>query len=522
MTTPTGTPPAGPPPPTGPPRRNAGWGSLPELAYNPLSSVGAFLALFGFAAIVILTAISYFQKSSSPYVGIFILVLFPSILVMGLVLIPIGMLLQKRRRDRGELRSFLFDLSNPRHRNAGLIFAVGTAIFLLITTVGLFQTYQFTESTQFCGEVCHVVMNPEHVTHEASSHARVACVHCHVGPGGEHYVKSKIEGARQLVALATNSYHRPIETPVYTLRPAQETCEECHWPDKFYSPRMEVYDHFMSDETNSHWQIRMLFNIGGPLLPGKHSGGIHWHIHEGNKITLVAADSSRQGFESITWYNEGQPVTYTRDGQPLPAARLKEKDEKGLVRTMDCVDCHNRPSHRYMSPMEMVNGALAKGRLDPALPFIKREAVRTLSTPYASTEEAHAAIARDLEQFYATRGTGIAPETIRTVQDLYDQNMFPHMKIRWEEYPENQGHMIYPGCFRCHGSDLKTADGRTIRNDCNLCHVIYAQGPAAALTDSLYSVGQPFRHPIDIDGAEVALHCTDCHGGESSLYKAEK
>lgn len=526
MSLPTGTPPTGEPPtganqPAVPPQP-AARRALPGLVYNPLSAVGAFLALFGLASILILSAISYFQKSSSPYVGIFILVLFPAIMVLGLVLIPIGMLSEKRRRDRGQFKTFVFDLANRRHRNAGLIFGVGTAIFLLITTVGLFQTYQFTESTEFCGEVCHVTMNPEHVTHKASSHARVACVHCHVGPGGEHYVRSKVEGARQLVALATESYHRPIETPVYTLRPAQETCEECHWPDKFYSPRMEVYDHFMSDEQNSHWQIRMLFNIGGPLIPGKHSGGIHWHIHEGNKIDVVAVDSTRQAFESITWYNEGKPVTYTRDGKPLSAERLAEREAKELVRTMDCVDCHNRPSHRYKSPMEMVNEAMARGRLDTGIPFLKREAVRVLTLHYASTEEAHSAIASELNAFYQKRGETIPPAAIATITDLYDQNMFPHMKIRWEEYPENQGHMIYPGCFRCHGSELKTAEGRTIRSDCNLCHLIYAQGPAATLTDSLYSVGQAFQHPIDIDGAEVALHCTDCHGGESSLYQAEK
>lgn len=492
---------------------------FPELVYNPITTIGGMLALFGLASVIILTAISYFQKSSSPYIGIFTLVLFPSILVVGLILIPIGMVLEKRRRDRGEIREFIFNLQNARHRNALTFFGVGTAIFLLLTTVGLFQTYQFTESTKFCGEVCHTVMAPENTTHEASAHARVACVHCHVGPGGQYYVKSKMEGARQLFALATQSYHKPIETPVYTLRPAQETCLECHWPQKFYSPRVNIFDHYLSDEQNSHWQIRMLFNIGGPLIKGAHAGGIHWHIMEGNKITLVANDSTRQGFESITWYNEGRPVTYTLSGQPLSAARLAEKEAKGMIRTMDCVDCHNRPSHRYKSPMEMVNEAMTQGRIDAGLPFIKREAVRVLSEEYATPGAAHAGITTALTAFYTGRGLPAPTATIAAVIDEFDHNMFPDMKIRWTEYPENQGHMIYPGCFRCHGSDLKTAEGRTIRNDCNLCHVIYAQGPVTATADSLTTIGKPFQHPIDIGGAETGMKCTDCHAGDAGLYK---
>ena len=166
------------------------------------------------------------------------------------------------------------------------------------------------------------------------------------------------------------------------------------------------------------------------------------------------------------------------------------------------------------------NDPATQGRVDAGLPFVKREAVRALSEEYETPEAAHAGITTALTKFYTGMGLPAPTSSIDALIDEFDHNMFPTMKIRWTEYPENQGHMIYPGCFRCHGSDLKTADGRTIRNDCNLCHVIYAQGPAGVKADSLTSIGQPFQHPVDIGGAETAMKCTECHAGDASLYKA--
>ncbi len=520
----------------------------PELTYNPITMIGGALALFAVAAILIFHFLSLRSETDNPYTGIFILVVFPSVLVFGLILIPIGMFLEQRRRNRGEVREFIVDLKNATHRRALLLFGAGTAVFLLGTTAGLYETYHYTESVSFCGEVCHV-MHPEHTTFLASSHARVACVHCHVGPGGDDYIKSKMSGARQLWHLAKGDYPRPIHTPVYTLRPSEETCGECHWTNAIHDPRVVVRDHYLSDRSNRKWRIELLFNTdpadstrpsrvpdppridaagtGGMddaedrCVPRRVRTGIDWHTDRANAMTYVAEDSSRQSFRQVTWYNNGQPVTYALNGVPLGDAELEAKRVKGLVREMECTDCHNRPAHRYLSPVDAVNRALDAGDLSAAVPWIKREAVRALTGTWESREEAHASIAAHLESFYAGQGIALPPGTIEAVQKTHDSWMFPDMRVRWDAYPENQGHLQFPGCFRCHGSPLTTPEGTSIRSDCNLCHTILSQhfvdeGP---LTRARFD---RFRHPIDVKGADTALHCTECHGGDGQLYNAQK
>ncbi|HEX7877902.1 MAG TPA: NapC/NirT family cytochrome c, partial [Candidatus Eisenbacteria bacterium] len=392
------------------PKRRHLW---PELAYNPITALGTFLALFALAAIVIFYFLSLRGEGDNPYTGIFTLVVFPGVLVIGLLLIPAGMLLEKRRQEHGHARPFVVDLKNPAHLRALVVFGAGTAVFMLATTIGLYETYHFTESVQFCGSTCHV-MTPEKTAHAASSHARVACVHCHVGPGGDDYLKSKMAGARQLWHFAMDDYHRPIETPVYSLRPARETCEECHWSTRTHPPTVIVRDHYLSDRENRHWRVELLFNTAmgdsmtpSPAAPGgaATAAGIHWHVAAGNTVTYVASDSSRQSFDQVSWSGpDGKTVTYRRPGAGLSAADLERKETKGLTRTMDCLDCHNRPAHRYLSPVESVNRALTAGKLDASIPWIKREAVRALTGRWESSASADTAIAGRLERFYGREG----------------------------------------------------------------------------------------------------------------------
>jgi hypothetical protein len=83
------------------------------------------------------------------------------------------------------------------------------------------------------------------------------------------------------------------------------------------------------------------------------------------------------------------------------------------------------------------------------------------------------------------------------------------MKADWSVYPDNIGHMIWPGCFRCHDGKHKSEDGRTVKaNDCNACHTILAQGSGVELLQ-LAPSGQPFKHP----GGDYDLTCYDCHNG---------
>ena len=496
-------------------------GRYPGLVYNFFTLAGLGLALFGLAAIIILFLLNVFAKGSNPYLGIFTFIIFPGIMVLGILLVPFGMWREKKRREAGKTRPLIIDLGNAHHRNLMVTSLAGASTFLLITTIGLYQGYQYTESVSFCGKVCHQVMNPEYTAYMNSSHAQVECAACHIGPGAGWYVKSKLSGVRQVFKTVLGTYPTPIPTPVENLRPAQEVCEECHWPQKFFPATQVTRDHFLSDRENTHWRINLLVRVGGTSAsPAGRPTGIHWHIDEANHMTYVATDGSRQAFDQVTWSRDGRDVVYTRDGAPLADSVLVHKRAEKLVRPFDCMDCHNRPSHRYRSPMESVNEAMASGRLDPGIPWIKRVAVETLSREYSTAAGAGDSIALAMGNFYEEQGVSLPLEAIAAVQDIYGKNIFPEMRVRWDRYPENQGHFIYPGCFRCHGSDLRNADGEGISDDCNLCHTIASQGIVHEIGDTLVAAGLPFRHPADIGGAETEMPCTDCHTGDDSVFPA--
>jgi hypothetical protein len=462
--------------------------------YNVVSMTGGGVALFALAAIVILFFLESFAEANNPYLGIFTFIVFPSILAVGLILIAGGAIWEGRRRARGRT-PIVIDFGKASHRNALVVFLSGTCVFLLITTIGLYEGFHYTESTEFCGQVCHTVMEPEHIAHQSSPHARVSCVSCHIGPGAGWYVKSKWSGARQVIKAVMDTYPRPIPTPIHNLRPAQDVCEQCHWPAKFFSELRLSKDYFLSDRENTHWQVKMLMKIGAG----------------------ATLDPSRRVLDRVAWNRGGEEVIYTRGGKPFADSLLVRAREHGGERTMDCMDCHNRPSHQYRAPMEAINAAMASGKLDPGLPWIKREAVRVLSQRYGTREGGRDSIATALETFYRDEG-GIPEEDVNAVLEVFDRNIFPEMNVRWETYPDHLSHFVFDGCFRCHGSDLETADGRTISADCNLCHTIDAQGPIDALEHASSEVGLTFRHPIDVDGAETEMACFECHSGDDSLY----
>jgi hypothetical protein len=492
----------------------------PGNAYNIITLVGVSLALFGLAASLILYIMNglEIEGAANPYMGIFILLVFPSVLVFGLILIPVGMWIEKRRRDRGKSRPLVINLGDRRHSNAVVTFVLGTCLFLLVTTVGLYQTFHYTESVQFCGDVCHAVMEPEKTAFLNSPHARVSCVHCHIGPGADWYVRSKLSGLRQVYKVATKSYPRPIETPIVDLRPAQDVCESCHWPEKFHATDQFTREHYLGNEGNTHWRIDLLVKVGGTSFsPEGRASGAHWHVDPANKVTYVAADSGRQAIDAVIVTKGDQSVAYTHDGAPLPDSILAQKQAKGLVRTMDCMDCHNRPAHTFLSPMEAINLALTSGKLDRNIPFIKREAVKALSVEYETAEGARDSIALALSTFYGGKGIALPSGAIEAVQQAYRQNMFPHMKVRWDRYPNDIGHFFFPGCSRCHGSDLATPEGRTISSDCNTCHTIMRQG-VVVNGEAPDDFEGEFKHPVDIGGAQQTMQCFNCHNGDASIY----
>jgi nitrate/TMAO reductase-like tetraheme cytochrome c subunit len=482
----------------------------PSLLRNWISLMGLVIvtgSLFSFLLLFLLDTLAHF---SNPYIGILTYFVAPGFLFFGLFLTIIGAL--RERKKLGEsvalLPKMVVDLSRPRDRKMMGLFIAGSVLFLLLSAVGSYHTYHFTESTQFCGQACHTVMEPELVTYEHGPHARVACVQCHIGPGARWFVKAKISGTYQLYATAFDKYPRPVPTPIKNLRPAQETCEQCHWPQKFVGNLDRTYHYFLADETNTPFNVRLTMKVGGGDPTHGPVGGIHWHMNVDNKVEYIATDEARQ---KIPWVritdSQGVVTEFRTPGFTNDPASLG-------IRTMDCMDCHNRPAHMYKSPNQAVNLAMSLGNVDPALPWIKSNAVYALTRNYTNRTQALEGIATILAQSYPgekhPNAQGEVRKAIDAVQKIYKENFFPEMKASWEAYPDNIGHMIWQGCFRCHDGKHTTADGkRSVKaSDCNTCHTILAQGTGAEL-NLLRPDGQKFKHPGDeVDGA-----CNDCHTG---------
>jgi len=414
----------------------------------------------------------------------------------------------------GTLRYLRIDFNDPNHRGAVAFFFSFTIVFIMMSVIGSYQAYEFTDSVQFCGQLCHSVMNPEFTAYQLSPHARVACVDCHVGAGASWYVRSKLSGARQVIAVTFNTFPRPIPTPVHNLRPAPETCEECHWPRRFYGAQLKVFTHYAEDEKNTPRQIRMLLKTGGGDPSTGSPSGIHWHMNISNEITYIATDEKRQVIPYIRAKDmQGRITEYMAKDAPLTPQQIAKMPK----RRMDCVDCHNRPTHIYVPPDRAVDDSLFAGRLDAYLPFLKQQAVTVLTNTYPTTEAAMEGIATDLHKFYLTKYPDIDKNNqsgirsaIAEVQRIYRSTTFPEMKLDWKTHPNNIGHFYFTGCFRCHDGQHVSSDGRAIRKDCDICHSILEQQEGA--TRLISSEGVPFKHPVDI-GDLSQVSCSDCHTG---------
>lgn len=487
-------------------------------AWNLISLVGMILAVTATGLIIGFLSYEGITGVEKPYLGLMTYFLFPGMLIVGLILVPLGAFLvreKRRRHPEAEISPFpKVDFNEPHKRHMFIFFVIASIIFVLIVSVASLKGYEFTESTTFCGELCHVVMEPEHVAWSNSPHAKVKCVECHVGPGAAWYVKAKISGMRQLYAVLFKTYPETIGTPIENLRPARDTCEHCHWPEKFYAGRQKVFYHYAPNEENSPREINMLINIGG-TPKSEHSKGIHWHI--GQEVSYIATDHQRMNIPYIAVKEKDGTITEYMDSEkPL----TKEEVAKSQKRVMDCLDCHNRPAHIYRAPGIEMDEALAGRRIDGSLPYLKKVAVEVLTRPYAKKEEAKATIAKELPEYYAKNYPAVAKakqkeieHAVVVVQDIYNRNFFPSMKVSWNTYPNHIGHFYTPGCFRCHDGKHKTAAGKVISKDCNMCHTVLSQKqeniPAGTQV-------KEFVHPVDIGDELFKANCSDCHaaGGE--------
>ena len=490
---------------------------LREMMRNPISIVGLATALVAFGNFAFLFFVDLTSAHPSPYVGILAYMVVPAFLVLGLVMIPLGIWYDRKKRREGKPdsgRYFTINFSDPSQRGAIAFLGSFVIAFIGLSVVGSYKAYEFTDSVQFCGQLCHTVMNPEYTAYQQSPHARVACVDCHVGAGATWYVKSKLSGARQVLAVTFNTFPRPIPTPVHDLRPAADTCEQCHWPKKFYGAQLKVFTHYGSDEKNTPRQIRLLIKTGGGDPATGAPEGIHWHMNISNEISYVSSDDRRQVIPYVHVKDQqGRVTEYFASDSKMS----KEQLAKAPLRRMDCIDCHNRPTHIYVPPDQSVDQALLARRIDVSLPFIKQQAVTALTGNYATTDAAVSAIAKDLESFYESKYPDLVKTkqleirtAIEEVQRMYRNTMFPEMKVNWQTHPNNIGHFYYNGCFRCHDGQHTSPDGKTISKDCTSCHVVLSQIEGATTMSTVQ--GAPFQHPVDL-GDMTQVNCSDCHSG---------
>lgn len=245
---------------------------------HPLSAIGGALIISGGFLFLILLLIDLGSGAENPYRSLVTFVIAPFIITIGLAFFLGSLLVQVRgaRKAGEEIRFRLsIDPTIPQNwRNLWLFLGLSAVLIFIVAYVGT-RAYEATDSTAFCGETCHVVMEPQNVTYHNSPHARVPCVECHIGSGASFWVKAKFDGIRQMYATAFDLFSRPIETPVHDLRPAQETCENCHWPQQFYGDKLSTRTYYRTDGANSPWTIKLLLRIGGGNPRTGRAEGIH-------------------------------------------------------------------------------------------------------------------------------------------------------------------------------------------------------------------------------------------------------
>ncbi len=453
---------------------------------NPISLAGGAITSASGVTMLAYWLVEIFGRSNdNPYLGIIFFLILPALFVAGLVLIPVGVLhrrkvLQKAGHIPAEFPKV--DFNDKIFRHGVDIVLLATIANLLIVSVASYRGAAYMDSPQFCGQSCHV-MHPEYTAYKISAHSHVDCVACHIGSGAESYVKAKVNGTKQLIEVSLHplagiaprfipDYPTPIPSPVMNLRPAREICEGCHTPARFIGEKLLVKSTFADDEKNTQTQSVVVLHLGG-RESFSHLTGIHG-VHLGH-IEYITTDPTRT---TIPWVQKRNEDGSTTDFVASAANGVMPKGER---RVMDCIDCHNRASHTFVTAEEAINRAMAEGVISPDLPWVHKEGLELLKANYASQNEARAKIPAQLVAFYRANNPQVLSTKAALVKSageglvtLYSQNVFPDMKVTWGTHPNHIGHMSYPGCFRCHDGDHSSKDGKSITQDCAACHNLLA------------------------------------------------
>jgi hypothetical protein len=414
----------------------------------------------------------------NPYAAIVTFLAFPGGAIFGLFLIPVSGYFRRKKwfKDNINKGNVIVDFGKKAHRRMVVLFLVLSVVNLAVFSLVIYEAYHFTESDFFCGAICHTVMAPEYTAYKRSPHAKVSCVACHIGTGAEWYVKAKLSGLRQVKAVIDGNYNRPIPAPVEHLRPAQDTCENCHWPEKFHGKKVKQFVSFTNANQEKPAIQEIALHIGGRNPLTDTFEGIHWHVSKNVKVEYESLDDKRTSIGRIKVTKPtGVTETYTAGGG--------SGNEEGSVkwRTMDCVDCHNRPTHVYDDLEQRVDFGLNSKKINPTIAGIREDSIAVLQKEYATREEAKEQIVETLLLLQAKRhGKDFVAKNEQTIissgaflLDAYMDNVWPAMKVTWGTYKGHNGHKNESegfGCFRCHDDQHQTEFGKTISQSCDLCH----------------------------------------------------
>lgn len=456
------------------------WGHIIRGMWRtPLGMFGVVLTTASITLMIVGMIVDALGIIHNPYVGIVTFMVLPGGMIMGLLIIPLAAWVRRRQYHKyGIVKEHLqINLSDHKHRSFIIGFIILTVVNITILVLVGYEGYHFTDSPYFCGMVCHDVMAPEYTAYQRSPHVKVACVECHIGPGAEWFVQAKISGLRQVLAVMADSYSRPIPAPVEHLRPARDTCEQCHWPDKFHGKKIKIFSHFTNDDQINPEVTELALHIGGHNPQTGDFEGIHWHVSKDVEVSYLAADKKRtQVARVMVKRPDGSEEEFVKEDIEFP-----EGEEEMEWRVMDCIDCHNRPTHIYDMPDEVVDFGLLSKKINPEIEGIREDSLIALKRDYPSREDAQAKIGEHLLALQKLRGEEQVQkyeEDIRKAGEYllesYLNNVWPKMNVNWGTYPGHLGHQNFDetgfGCWRCHDDEHESESGNYIKMDCDLCH----------------------------------------------------
>ncbi|OAQ20685.1 NapC/NirT family cytochrome c [Thermosulfurimonas dismutans] len=438
---------------------------------NKLCLIGSILLLVTVPPLTIFALIdSAYHVESHVLQQFFYLGLFP-LMLLGLALFCVGIFISRQGFFSTETIKELVQKADKAKvlKETALVTSVILTVVLICMGAIVYSAYHYTESVNFCGKLCHKVMTPEFTAYKHSPHAHVKCVECHIGPGASWFVKSKLNGMKEVVEYLTNTYPKPLPTPLHNLRPARETCEECHRPEHFIGYKFVIKEKRETDENNSKVYTVLLMKTGTGGMRAQKAHGIHWHVSPDVKIYYKYTDEKRENIVEVIKVENGQKTVF----------KGGEEVGEGHIREMDCLDCHNRPTHIFHSAEEALDLQFVSGAMPEDLPFIKKVALEAITKEYSSREEAEIKIAEYINNYYQNNYPDIfkndkekIDKAIKAAREAYLLNVFPEMNISWNTYTNFLGH---DGCFRCHNEELESADGEVIPQDCSLCHNLLAE-----------------------------------------------